>query len=85
LPQTTASGSLSLRIPGLPASLTIERIQTAVCVMCRKPGEWVGFSWLSCCIMLFVVPVHTIWPHHTKYLSQAVTWNDSTVKIAADM
>lgn len=46
LPQTTAAGSLSLCIPGLPASLTIERIQRAVCVMCRKPGEWVGFSWL---------------------------------------
>lgn len=39
LPQTTAAGSLSLRIPGLPASLTIERIQRAVCVMCRKPGN----------------------------------------------
>ncbi|XP_021931653.1 PHD finger protein 21B-like isoform X2 [Zootermopsis nevadensis] len=40
-PQTavsSASGSLSLRIPGLPASLTIERIQTDVCVICRKPG-----------------------------------------------
>lgn len=45
LPQTTAAGSLSLRIPGLPASLTIERVQRAVCVMCRKPGEWFWFSW----------------------------------------
>lgn len=48
-PQTTtssASGSLSLHIPGLPASLTIERVQTSVCVVCRKPGEWSGFNWL---------------------------------------
>jgi hypothetical protein len=48
-PQTStvsASGSLSLHIPGLPASLTIERIQTSLCVVCRKPGEWTGFNWL---------------------------------------
>lgn len=48
-PQTTASstsGPLSLHIPGLPASLTIERVQTSLCVVCRKPGEWSGFNWL---------------------------------------
>ena len=48
-PQTTTSstsGSLSLHIPGLPASLTIERVQTSLCVVCRKPGEWSGFNWL---------------------------------------
>jgi hypothetical protein len=48
-PQTTTSstsGSLSLHIPGLPPSLTIERVQTSLCVVCRKPGEWSGFSWL---------------------------------------
>lgn len=47
-PQTTSStsGSLSLHIPGLPASLTIERVQTSLCVVCRKPGEWSGFNWL---------------------------------------
>ncbi|XP_069674615.1 PHD finger protein 21A-like isoform X2 [Periplaneta americana] len=33
------SGSLALRIPGLPASLTIERIQATVCIVCRKPGS----------------------------------------------
>ncbi|GFG31104.1 hypothetical protein Cfor_04603 [Coptotermes formosanus] len=41
-PQTTTastSGSLSLHIPGLPASLTIERVQTSLCVVCRKPGS----------------------------------------------
>jgi hypothetical protein len=48
-PHTTTSstsGSLSLHIPGLPPSLTIERVQTSLCVVCRKPGEWSGFSWL---------------------------------------
>ena len=47
-PQTTTSStseSLSLHIPGLPASLTIERVQTSLCVVCRKPGEWSGFNW----------------------------------------
>lgn len=41
-PQTSTSstsGSLSLHIPGLPASLTIERVQTSLCVVCRKPGS----------------------------------------------
>ncbi|KAJ9601185.1 hypothetical protein L9F63_000653 [Diploptera punctata] len=31
-----------LRIPGLPASLTIERIKTQVCVVCRTPGSQLG-------------------------------------------
>jgi hypothetical protein len=30
----------------LPSSLTIERVQTSLCVVCRKPGEWSGFNWL---------------------------------------
>jgi len=46
-PHTTTSstsGSLSLHIPGLPPSLTIERVQTSLCVVCRKPGKWSGFN-----------------------------------------
>jgi hypothetical protein len=43
---SSTSGSLSLHIPGLPASLTIERVQASPCVVCRKPGEWSGFNWL---------------------------------------
>jgi hypothetical protein len=61
LPQTTPTGSVSLHISGLPSSLTIERIQTAVCVMCRKPGESVEFSCLLWAMNLGVL-VHSIWP-----------------------
>lgn len=38
----TTENMETLRIPGLPASLTIERIKAQVCVVCRKPGTQLG-------------------------------------------
>ena len=37
-PVASTENTETLRIPGLPASLTIERIKTQVCLVCRKPG-----------------------------------------------